>query len=48
MKALYYRLKYAVMVFAKRAPVDRATYLTDSLGSPMTDSNGEVLADSNS
>lgn len=30
----------------KRATIDRATYLKDSLNSPMTDSKGEVLTDS--
>lgn len=43
MKALYYRIKYAVMVFAKRAPIDRSRYITTETGALITDENGEVI-----
>lgn len=43
MRALYYRLRYAVLVMANRAPVDRATYLRDRNSSLLRDRNGEAL-----
>lgn len=43
MKALLYRLFYATLVFSKRAPVSRATFLTTETGAPITTETGEVI-----
>ena len=43
MRAFFSRISYAIVTFARRAPVSRAIYLTTETSEPITTETGEVI-----